>query len=264
MAGSPSGGPGFSQSQGGPGPLRDWEIRAWLEWCTRRRSERTCRGYASYLQRPLDPGNSWSVKAYRLLYAWRGLEPPAELRVPRARADLAVPSEGEVRLTLYRACTLDPRLCLVYRLLLESGARLVEVVEMLRGYDPSRDAEQPGWLEYRLDWRRGRKRALILFHTTRPRIPFDNTPSWATQQAIRNGLVRPKYMRKFAATKMLELEIPRDAVNFIQGRAGEDVLARHYLDRLVLARRHYPRYAEWVAQLYEELGLPQPQPAVHA
>jgi len=255
ITGSGSSERGNSQNSMELGPTADWEIQAWLGWCRQRASEKTCRSYASYLRKPLKLGNRWSVKAYRLYLQWKGKEIPGELRVKAGRPDLRVPSEDEIRLTLFRACQLDNRLCLVYQLLLESGARLAEIVKMLRGYKPELDKPQDGYYEYQLNWHRGKKHAFVIFHVTRPGLEFGNTESWVTHQAMKHGLVRPKHMRKFVATRMLELEIPRDAVNFVQGRVSEDVLATHYLDRLVLARRYYPRYAEWLRQLYEELGL---------
>ena len=255
ITGSGSGARGNSQNSLKLGPVGDWEIQAWLGWCRQRASERTCRSYASYLRKPLKLGNRWSVKAYRLYLQWKGKEIPGELRVKAGRPDLRVPSEDEIRLTLFRACQLDNRLCLVYKLLLESGARLAEIVKMLREYDPARDKPGDGFLEYQLNWSRGKKHAFIIFHLTIPDTEFRNTESWVTHQAMKHGLVRPKHIRKFVATRMLELEIPRDAVNFVQGRVSEDVLATHYLDRLVLARRYYPRYAGWVRSLYDELGL---------
>ena len=218
-----------------------------------RASPRTCRDYERYLEKPLKPGNRWSVKAYRLYLQWKGEEIPRALRIRAGKPDLRVPSPDEVKLALFRACQIDARLCLVYKLLLESGARLAEVVKMLKEYDPSRDKKQDGWLEYQLNWHRGKKHSFIIFHLTKPSPEFRNTESWVTHQAMKYNLVRPKAIRKFVATRMLELEIPRDAVNFIQGRVSEDVLAAHYLDRLVLARRYYPRYAEWIRQVYREL-----------
>ena len=250
-----SGERGNSQNTIKLGPVGDWELQAWREWCLQRASQRTCRDYANYLRKPLSLENRWSVKAYRLYLQWKGEEIPPALKVQSGKPDTRVPSEAEVKLSLLKACNLDERLCLVYKLLLESGARLAEIVKMLREYSPERDKQQDGYLEYQLDWHRGKKHSFIIFHLTKPRIEFRNTESWVTHQAMKHNLVRPKAVRKFVATRMLEIEIPRDAVNFIQGRVSEDVLATHYLDRLVLARRYYPRYAEWLRQVYSGLGL---------
>ena len=167
-----------------------------------------------------------------------------------------MPGEADIADTVKRACLLERRLCLVYKLLLESGARLSEVVKMLREYNPGLDKEHDGFYEYQLDWERGRKRALVIYHIT-PVEPglFVNTESWVTHMSTKHGLVRPKYIRKFVATKMLELSIPSDVVDFMQGRVPRSVLQAHYLDRLVLARRYYPRYAAWVTSLYARIGV---------
>jgi len=53
-------------------------------------------------------------------------------------------------------------------------------------------------------------------------------------------------VRKFVATKMLELGIPSDVVDFIQGRTPSKILTRHYLNLVTLADTYYPKYAEYV------------------
>jgi len=246
---------GNSQNTLKLGPIPVWEIQPFLEYCMKNASKRTCQDYANYLMKPLDISKRWSVKAYRLYLKMKGEKIPEELKVNRGKPDLTVPSLDEIKLSLFKACAIDDRLCLVYKLLLESGARLSEIIYMLRRYKPELDKKQDSWLEYQINWHRGKKHSFIIFHLTLPNIGFNNTESWVSHQAIANNIVRPKYVRKFVATRMLELEIPRDAVNFIQGRVSEDVLATHYLDRLVLARRYYPRYAEWIRQLYHEIGI---------
>ena len=233
-----------------------WELQLFLKECIKEREERTCRDYMNYLQKPLDLSKRWSVKAYRLYYKLvKHEDPPKQLKVKRGKPDTKVPSTQEIQLTLFKACEAGQWLCQVYKLLLESGARLSEIVKMLREYNKARDKDQGTHYEYQLGWHRGKKHSYIIFHVTRPNMEFGFTESWVTHKAMKYNLVRPKYVRKYVATRMLEMEIPRDAVNFIQGRVSEDVLAIHYLDRLVLARRYYPRYAEWVRSLYEELGL---------
>lgn len=52
--------------------------------------------------------------------------------------------------------------------------------------------------------------------------------------------IAPKYLRKFTATKMLELGIPGEIVDFIEGRTPGNILTKHYLDLLTLAKKYYP------------------------
>ncbi len=52
-------------------PLSDARLELWEKWCLARgTSPETCARYAGYLRKPLDPGNRWSVKAYKLYLKW--------------------------------------------------------------------------------------------------------------------------------------------------------------------------------------------------
>ncbi len=55
-----------------------------------------------------------------------------------------------------------------------------------------------------------------------------------------------KYFRKFVATKMAELGIPLDVIDFIQGRKPTRVLTQHYVSLFGIAKEHYRKYAEWL------------------
>jgi intergrase/recombinase len=60
--------------------------------------------------------------------------------------------------------------------------------------------------------------------------------------------IAPKYIRKFTATKMLESNIPGEIVDFIEGRTPGNILTKHYLDLLTLAKKEYKKYAEWLSK----------------
>jgi intergrase/recombinase len=63
------------------------------------------------------------------------------------------------------------------------------------------------------------------------------------------NLVPPKYIRKFVATQMLSLGIPSEVVDFLEGRTPGNILTKHYLDLLTLAKKEYKKYAEWLSSL---------------
>ncbi len=176
-----------------------------------------------------------------------GMEPPKELKLKRSGIDLNVPSDDEVKDSISKACKHHPWLCLVYKLLLESGARLTEVVSVLNNYDSSRDKQQNGFHVYELAAFRKSKKAFYLFHITNiERITWRE--DWVSKQARMLGLVRPKHVRKFVSTKMASLGIPAEVIDFIQGRTPRSVLARHYLNLYALALQHYQKYAEWLRE----------------
>jgi intergrase/recombinase len=57
-----------------------------------------------------------------------------------------------------------------------------------------------------------------------------------------NGYVMPKYLRKFAFDKMIDLEIPESVADFIEGRVPTRIGAKHYMALARQASKFYPRY----------------------
>ncbi len=232
-------------------------LERFLEWCVGEwgSDERTCRDRAAYLRRPLDLGNSHSVKAYRLLFRMLGREPPFELRVPSSGVDLRVPDDGELLASLERVCGKGGVLCIVYKLLVESGARLAEVVDMVSNYDAARDAEHGGFYTYAIARDSRTKRSFYIFHTTPIDGPRVISRHYVTKVSRELGIVRPKHVRKWVATKMIMLGIDSTVVDFMQGRTPKNVLTRHYLNLYTLALQQYPKYSQWLRQRLEaEVG----------
>jgi len=60
----------------------------------------------------------------------------------------------------------------------------------------------------------------------------------------RLGTIPWKYVRKYVATKLVELDCPEIAIDFIQGRAETSILRRNYAQILAAADKCYKRYAE--------------------
>ena len=54
------------------------------------------------------------------------------------------------------------------------------------------------------------------------------------------GYVSPKYLRKFAFDKMIELEIPESVADFIEGRVPKRIGAKHCMVLRRQADRFYP------------------------
>jgi len=228
-------------------------ISKFIEWCVEEgRSESTCRDRANYLRKPLDPRNSHSVKAYRLLYKMLGEEPPKELKVPKSGIDLKVPSDSEILESLEKAKQHEV-LHLVYKVLIESGARLKEVVEVLKSYDPSNDVKHGDFYTYVIGKTEGSKKAFHLFHTT-PLKQVSISEDHVTKLARELGLVRPKYVRKWVATKMLSLGIPSEIVDYIQGRTPRSILTKHYLNLYTLALQNYPKYIKTITDTFGEVS----------
>ena len=67
----------------------------------------------------------------------------------------------------------------------------------------------------------------------------------ASHYYSQNGLTSPKYLRKFAFDKMIQLDIPESVADFIQGRVPKRIGAKHYMALARQADQKYGRYAEY-------------------
>ena len=221
------------------------EKSEFFKWCVEKgTSEETCKQYLGYLSKDLDTENKWSILAWKAYFKFKGLEDEwKKLKTKQSKPDLRIPTDEEVINTLKAACSTSEELCLVYRLLIESGARLSEIIKMLNEYDPSRLKDHKSFYTYALAHMRGRKYSFYIFSITKPR-PFKSSENWVSNWAAKNKMVNPKYVRKWVATKMLSIGIPSEIVNFIQGRTPTSILEKNYLNLYSLAMQYYPRYIE--------------------
>jgi intergrase/recombinase len=187
--------------------------------------------------------------AWKAYFKFKGLEEEwKKLRTKQSKPDLRIPTDEEVLNTLKAACSSSVELCLVYRLLIESGARLSEVIKILNEYDPTRLKDHKSFYTYALAHMRGRKYSFYIFSITKP-LPFKCSENWVSNWAAKNKMVNPKYVRKWVATKMLGIGIPSEIVNFIQGRTPTSILEKNYLNLYSLAMQYYPRYIELLKKM---------------
>ena len=200
--------------------------------------------------------NNQSVKSYRAFakfLALRGLisenfanEILKELKSVRTQSDLRVPTLDDVKRTLHLAKEYSENVYFVYRIALESGSRLSEILCVLK--DPSQDVCDSGICYYPLAWQRGYKGVFYVFHIT-PLRKVDITRYAIADFERRRDAIAIKYFRKFVATKMAELSIPLDIIDFIQGRKPTRVLTQHYVSLFGIAKEHYRKYAEWLSKM---------------
>lgn len=149
-------------------------IKSFYEYLIKERgiSEKTAREYVSALNRPYRETRN-AQKAYRLFAKFlmsRGIisENFAEkilkiIKVKKANVDLYIPSIDEVRQTLEIVREYSKNIYFIYRLALESGARLSEILTVLR--NPDRDVCED-ICYYPLSWERGFKSSFYIFHIT--------------------------------------------------------------------------------------------------
>jgi intergrase/recombinase len=234
--------------------VTEGNVKAFYDYLVNERkiSERTAKQYVSAIYKPFRETRN-SQKAYRLFakfLASRGVisEEFAEkvlkaVKVKRTNADVYVPTLDEVVKTLELAKEYSENVYLVYRLALESGSRLSEILRVLK--EPEKDVCDNGICYYPLSWQRGYKGVFYVFHVTPLRKVEITRYAIADFERRRNALAI-KYVRKFVASKMAELGIPLDVIDFVQGRKPTRVLTQHYVPLFGIAREYYRKYAEWL------------------
>ncbi|ARM77164.1 integrase [Acidianus manzaensis] len=235
----------------------DGNIKAFYEFLLNERkvNEETAKKYVLAINKPYRE-TTVSQKAYRLFakfLASRGIisEEFAEkilkiVKVKRTNADLHIPTLDEIKKTLELAKGYSENVYFIYRLALESGARLSEILKVLR--EPEKDICENGICYYPLNWTRGYKGSFYVFHI----MPLKKVEAteWAVNSFEKKykESVNIKYFRKFVATKMAELGIPLDIIDFIQGRKPTRILTQHYVSLFGIAKEQYRKYAEWLKE----------------
>jgi len=163
--------------------------------------------------------------------------------VKQTNADIYIPTLEEVKRTLSEAKDYSENVYLVYRLALESGARLSEILRVLK--EPEKDVCDGSICYYPLAWQRGYKGVFYVFHLT-PLQKIDITRYAIADFERRCDALAIKYFRKFVATTMAVLSIPLDIIDFIQGRKPTRVLTQHYVSLFGIAKENYRKYVEWL------------------
>ena len=219
-------------------------------------TEETAKAYVSLISKPFRETRN-AQKAFRLFakfLASRGMisDDFAEkilkvVKVRRTNADIYIPTIEEIKRALNKAKDYSENVYFIYRLALESGSRLSEILKVLK--EPEKDVCDGSICYYPLAWTRGQKSVFYVFHLTPLRKV--NITQWAISDFERRNknALAIKYFRKFVATKMAELSIPLDIIDFIQGRKPTRVLTQHYVSLFGIAKEHYRKYAEWLSKM---------------
>ena len=222
------------------------ELFTFYNDCIKKVSRETCKQYTNYLRKQLDTNNKGSILAWKKYYNWKGdIEKWKAIKTKKSGVDLKVPSLDQIR--QWAEKVKGTRVELLFRLLLESGVRFTEAIKVLSEYSPENDVCENGICIYTLNWSRGSKRVFYVFHISK--LERQSITYNYAKKIMHELDIAPKYIRKFTATKMLELNIPGEIVDFIEGRTPGNILTKHYLDLYALAKKEYKKYAEWLSKV---------------
>ncbi len=166
--------------------------------------------------------------------------------------DLKIPSEAKIVDSLRKLGKAPLKYQALYNLLVDSGLRLVEAVELIKDF---KEAEKiRGFYRCTLAMFRGEKQAYYGHFTEHTlelikQVTEKPEPIAASRYFRKFGYVAPKYLRKFAFDKMIDLDIPESVADFIEGRVPKKVGAKHYMALARQGSKFYPRYAKYIQRL---------------
>lgn len=132
---------------------------------------------------------------------------------------------------------------------------------MIEGFDLGNLQRVNGFCRYKVGEFRGSKQAYFGYFTeyTLRLIQSVNSEKFdrpdASHYYCKYGFTSPKYLRKFAFDKMIELDISESVADFIEGRVLTRIGAKHYMALARQADQKYGRYADHVTQLRQKTGL---------
>jgi intergrase/recombinase len=166
--------------------------------------------------------------------------------------DLNIPAEQEIAASLCKLSTIPLKYRALYNLLLDSGLRLTEAVAAINKRPEA--LEVNGFYRMTLGYFRASKLAYAGYFSELTFKLIQSLKDKVEECGARRyyqkyGFVTPKYLRKFAFDKMVELEVPESVADFIEGRAPKRIGARHYMAIARQADKFYGRYVSYLSTL---------------
>ncbi|HUW47477.1 MAG TPA: integrase [Patescibacteria group bacterium] len=157
--------------------------------------------------------------------------------------DLRIPTEDNMIASLRKCQTIPIEYSALYNLLCDSGLRLTEGICFI---NEQRSFEQiNGFYRGALALFRGCKSAYYAHFSEYTAYLISQAQNKLREDLVstffgRQDFVNPKYVRKYAFDKMIELEVPESVADFIQGRVATRIGAKHYLALARQASNFYP------------------------
>ena len=162
----------------------------------------------------------------------------------QSKADNYIPTNEEV-IGAYNQIK-EKRFKTIFKLLAFSGARITELVKMIKEYDPSKLIIEEKFAKYQLHYNRGHKKSFYIY------IPKELVPELhkyyvhvdtITHQISKSGL-SPKYLRKWFYNFLIYNNVPEGVADFIEGRSPASVGNMHYLSKSKQADFWYEQIVE--------------------
>lgn len=195
---------------------------------------KTARNYLNYLEQTEKVSEDY-LKRYRKV-----------LKIKKNRPIVYCPLTSEV-MKNYNIVKDHPALKAVYLVLACSGVRYTEALRFLKDFDPAKFRQQGDYISYPIVEARGHKTVnniyLPLF-VLKELVYVSNTYDSLRGRAHKKGCTFSlKYLRKWFYNFAREKGVPRDVVNWMQGRNATEIDSMHYCDNEAMANAAYAKLA---------------------
>ncbi|MDW8045640.1 MAG: integrase [Nitrososphaerota archaeon] len=163
------------------------------------------------------------------------------IKLPKTKVDDYIPEDQEI-LDIWRKID-DEDYEMIFELLMYSGIRLIEAVELINTFDSNRLMINGEVAKYPLSKNRETKKILYVYMPKGFALRLrriDKTEPQVRQYFVRLGLPA-KYIRKWNYNFMLSHNIPESICDYIQGRAIHRVGGLHYLAKDQQATKFYEK-----------------------
>ncbi len=175
--------------------------------------------------------------------------------------DIRIPEEGRIREDLRRLPEAALHYQALWSLCLDSGLRLIEAIHVINGFSLENLQQVNGFYRYKVGEFRGSKQAYFAYFTEYALKLIQDVAGgkigrpYVSHYYCKYKFTTPKYLRKFAFDKMIQLDIPESVADFIEGRVPTRIGAKHYMALARQADQKYGRYADYVTQLRQKAEL---------
>lgn len=175
--------------------------------------------------------------------------------------DIKIPEEDKIREDLRRLPEAALHYQALWSLCLDSGLRLIEAIHVINGFRLENLQQVNGFYRYKVGEFRGSKQAYFAYFTEHALKLIQSVAGgkigrpYASHYYCKYKYTTPKYLRKFAFDKMIQLDIPESVADFIEGRVPTRIGAKHYMALARQADQKYGRYADFVTELKQKAGL---------
>ena len=175
------------------------------------------------------------------------------LKVKKSRPDTYVPTDEKVKEAYHKLN--EDRDKLIFQILAYSGARVTEMVKMLKEFEPNNLVKNEKFGRYSLNYSRGQKRSYYIYMPLEVSDKVKRFYKIGNKEitkiiGMRSGL-SPKYLRKWFFNKTIMSGVPESVADFYEGRSPATVGSANYMDKTRQADHFYEKVVDILREAIE-------------